>query len=118
MAEQRPTSPDRVPTLTDVLQAAGHGHDSPTPEAPVAPVVDESALAAELLEQIRQRIDLMFQARLREAIAPALARAVDGLLRELGPELAQALRETAERAVAQELASRRRTGATPPVPAS
>ena len=109
MAEQRPASPDRVPTLTDVLLAA---HDDQTlfiQRAPVPSASAESALVAELLEQIQQRIDHMFQARLREALAPALARAVDGLLRELGPELAQALRETAARAVAQELASRHRS---------
>lgn len=112
MADSRPPSPDRVPTLTDVLHAsdstlAAASVDTPA-DAPAAAAPDESALAAALLAGIQDRIDLMFQARLREAIAPALARAVDGLLRELGPELAQALRETAERAVAQELARRRR----------
>jgi len=99
-----------VPTLTDVLEAAVGGPESP-PAA--APALDERVLADELLEQVQQRIDHMFQARLREAIAPALARAVDGLLRELGPELAQALRETAERAVAQELTRRRKANDTP-----
>lgn len=111
MAE-RPSSPDRVPTLTDVLDSAVHGHEPPTVATP-AP--DQRVLADELLEHIQQRIDHMFQARLREAIAPALARAVDGLLRELGPELSQALRETAERAVAQELKRRRKVNDTPAV---
>ena len=111
MADSGPVSPDRVPTLTDVL----HGTDGtdgtvasvPT-DAPEQETTDDSALAAELLASIQDRIDSLFQARLREAVAPALARAVDGLLRELGPELASAMRETAERAVAQELARRRR----------
>lgn len=101
--------------MTDVLQAAAGGQEPPAQKAPAAPCLDETALAAELLAQIQQRIDLTFQARLREAVAPALARAVDGLLRELGPELAVALRETAERAVAQELSCRRRRGDTPSV---
>jgi hypothetical protein len=102
MADSRPRSPDRVPTLTEVLQATDSAAAAPAHQAP-----DNSALAAELLANIQDRIDTLFQARLREAIAPALARAVDGLLRELGPELASAMRETAERAVMQELARRR-----------
>ena len=108
MADSRPHSPERVPTLTDVLHATDSTSATTPEHAPADPAPDESALAAELLARIQDRIDPMFQARLREAIAPALARAVDGLLRELGPELSSALRETAERAVAQELARRRR----------
>ena len=99
-----------MPTLTDVLEATVHSHESTTFATP-AP--DQRVLADELLELIQERIDHMFQARLREAIAPALARAVDGLLRELGPELSQALRETAERAVAQELTRRRKVNDPP-----
>ena len=108
MADSRPLSPDRVPTLTDVLHVTDNPVAATSAYTPADPVPDESALAAALLANIQDRIDPMFQARLREAIAPALARAVDGLLRELGPELASALRETAERAVAQEMARRRR----------
>lgn len=109
MTDSRPLSPDRVPTLTDVLHANDSTLAATSANAPADPAPDESALAAALLASIQDRIDPMFQARLREAVAPALARAVDGLLRELGPELASAMRETAERAVSQELARRRRT---------
>lgn len=112
MTEQRPVSPDRLPTLTDVLQAADSTADASETDVSdraAAHATDDAALAALLLGSIHERIDTLFQARLREAIAPALARAVDGLLRELGPELASALRDTAERAVAQELARRRRS---------
>ncbi len=110
MAEHRPVSHDRVPTLTEVLHAAdGAGDSTAVGVVAAAPVPEDAALAAQLLGSIQERIDTMFQARLREAIAPVLARAVDGLLRELGPELALALRDTAERAVAQELARRRKS---------
>jgi hypothetical protein len=111
MAESRPVSPDRLPTLTDVLEANSPSlaaADAAPVVHPVAHLVEGPVPAEELLACIQERIDTMFQARLREAIAPALARAVDGLLREIGPELASALRETTERAVAQELARRRR----------
>ncbi len=108
MAEHRPVSPDRVPTLTDVLRVVGVTSDSAVANAPAAQTPDVSVLTAELLGSIQVHIDTVFQARLREAIAPALARAVDGLLRELGPELAFALRDIAQRAVVQELARRSR----------
>ena len=108
MAEQRPVSPDRVPTLTEVIQGVDTSADPAVAVAPSAQSPDASVLTAELLAHIQVHIDTMFQARLREAIAPALARAVDGLLRELGPELASTLRDIAERAVAQELARRSR----------
>jgi hypothetical protein len=109
MAEHRPVSPDRLPTLTDVLQATDIPGSASVDAEDWPKSADAPVLADELLACIQERIDTLFQARLREAIAPALARAVDGLLRDLGPELASALRETAERAVAQEPARRRRS---------
>ena len=108
MADSRPVSPDRVPTLTEVLHSTDGTMISAPADGPEQEAPNDSALTAELLAIIQDRIDNLFQARLREAVAPALARAVDGLLRELGPELASAMRETAGRAVAQELARRRR----------
>ena len=108
MAEQRPVSPERVPTLTEVIQGMACSADSVADIAPSDQATDASGLTVELLASIQVHIDTMFQARLREAIAPVLARAVDGFLRDLGPELASALRDTAERAVAQELARRSR----------
>lgn len=111
MAEHRPVSADRVPTLTDVLQGVAVTADSAlaaVPAAPAAQAFDGPVSTLELLASIQVHLDTLFQAHLREAIAPALARAVDGLLRELGPELALALRDIADRAVAQELARRSR----------
>ncbi len=111
MNDGRPVLSDRLPTLTEVVEPARRAPDLPAPRDAVAPLDldqgDQAALVASLLGPLQQRIDLLFEARLREAVAPALARAVDGLLRELGPELARTLRETAERAVALELTRRR-----------
>lgn len=109
MAENRPFSPDRLPTLTDVLQTSDDAVAEPVIGELRPHAEDDSELTAALLTSIQERIDMLFQARLREAIAPALARAVDGLLREVGPELAAVLRETAESAVSQELARRRKS---------
>lgn len=118
MADKRPASPDHVPTLTEVLLATNDAADAKLAEAfgsHSASETAEAAEAADLLELIQQRIDMVFQTRLREAIAPALARLVDGLLRDLGPELARVLRDTAEQAVTQELARRRRDANAPSV---
>ena len=53
---------------------------------------------------VEQHIELMLESRLREAIAPALARAADQLTRDLREPLAADLRDVVKRAVAQELA--------------
>lgn len=110
---------DRLPTLTEVVQLAqdpwaaappaplqeicSSGPAEPgVPEAPSpAPVLDEDAIFRRVLFALDQRLDAAFEARLREALAPALARAADGLIRELRPELTQALHEMVHVAVSR-----------------
>ena len=48
---------------------------------------DEARLSQRVLAGLEQQIDLMLEYRLREALAPALARASDTLIRELRVEL-------------------------------
>ena len=123
--------PDRVPTLTEVVQlasdpwaaaawaaAAQPAQRMPEVEAPaqeepivVAPVPelapprawDEDQITRQVLASLEERLDTLFEARLREALAPALARAADGLIRELRPELTQALHDLVHEAVARAL---------------
>jgi len=45
----------------------------------------------------------MLEVRLREALAPVLARATDALIRDARKELTTALRDAVARSVAQEL---------------
>ena len=59
-----------------------------------------------MLFELEQRIDSLFESRMREAIAPALARAADGLIRESRHELSGALRELVEEAVTRALERR------------
>lgn len=118
--------PQGVPTLTEVVD----WHDSAAPASiPVAPA-DEAAIAdpaliaapgeptlarlpteAELTEQVlaqvQLQIDLMIEYRMREALAPLLARATDNLVRDARNELASTLRDVVARAVAQELTRHR-----------
>jgi hypothetical protein len=138
-----PPEPDRLPTLTEVVQLAsdpwaaaalaasgkaGSAVEAPPQELPVpgpgpaaalllvdaaqaspAPAVpeqaapDEDELTRQVLSSLEQRLDGLFEARLREALAPALARAADGLIRELRPELTQALHDLVHDAVVRAL---------------
>jgi hypothetical protein len=94
--------PQALPTLTEVVElpSAGEG-------AAAEPALDEAALTARILAAVQQKVDLMLEYRLREALTPSLARAADLVLREAREELAATLRDVVERAVAQEAARRR-----------
>lgn len=137
-----PSEPDRLPTLTEVVQLASDPwaaaalaasgksgsaveaapQELPVPGgppaalmlvdaalAPSAPAVpekavpDEDEITRQVLISLEQRLDGLFEARLREALAPALARAADGLIRELRPELTQALHDLVHDAVVRAL---------------
>lgn len=117
--------PDRLPTLTEVVQlatdpwaaafAASTKTDGnvetvekagPVPAQTVEPAarpLDEDQITRQVLAALEQRLDGLFEARLREALAPALARAADGLIRDLRPELTQALHDMVHDAVVRAL---------------
>jgi len=85
------------------------------PEAPAARAASAasepastyaSELGAEVLLELEQRIGSALEARLRDALAPALARAADGLIREAKHELAQTLRELVDESVTRALERR------------
>lgn len=126
MAEPRAhPAPARLPTLTEVMQE-GRGVPAlrrvseaaapPVPERtaeaaaaadPGGTPVDEARIVEAVLSGLQQRVDLMLEYRLREALAPLLARATDAILQETRVELAHTLRDVVARAVGQELARRR-----------
>lgn len=112
-----PIPPQRVPTLTEVVEWRGSPAHTPTPAPPggdgtpvatvAAPSITDEALVQSVLTNVQRQLDLMLEYRLREALAPLLARATDQLAREARNELASTLRDIVERAVAQELARHR-----------
>jgi len=126
---QRPPPPMRVPTLTEVVRlpeaqpapAAPGAVPSPSAYAPTepaplhgaaapvaaAPLPDEEELTQRVLADLQRQIELMMEVKLREALAPALTRATDALMREARNELASTLRDVVARAVAQEIARHR-----------
>jgi hypothetical protein len=129
MSTGRSKPPHRVPTLTEVVELpapsreeppipVGETIHAPVTEADVAtlvaaqsaavPQLDEEQLTQRVLAELQRQIDVLLEQRLREALAPALARLTDSLLREVRVELASTLRELVARAVAQELSRHRR----------
>ncbi len=80
---------------------------APAPEpALAAQAIDEVQLQQRVLADIQKQVDLMLEVRLREALAPALGRATDALVRDARKELTSTLRDIVAKAVARELAGR------------
>lgn len=70
------------------------------------PVPDVDAVVGQVLSELLPRIDMLLESRLREALAPALARAADGLIRDTRVQLAVAVRELVQEAVDRALQRR------------
>ncbi|HRH18425.1 MAG TPA: hypothetical protein PKV17_14380 [Aquabacterium sp.] len=70
-------------------------------------VVDEALIAQRVLVDLQRQVDGMLEYRLREAMAPILARATDALMRDLRQELSKTMNDVVARAVAQEVARQR-----------
>ena len=127
MSSSRPGPPDSVPTLTEVVVLA----DAPAAEeedeflqaetvfeaAPAAstrpaavvsePLITEDQLVQRVMTDLQRQIDLMLEYRLREVLAPTVARAADALIRDARNELASTLHDVVTRAVTQELSRHR-----------
>ncbi len=67
------------------------------------PLFDESAVVGRVLADLDRQLDLMFEHRVRETLAPILARLTDALVREVRNELSAGVREMVTRAVSLEL---------------
>lgn len=117
-----PRPPQRVPTLTEVIRdlpkepAAPAEPSAPprdaeiVPEALLAEVwLQESRIAAKVIERLQPRIDVLFEHRLREALAPLVARIAAAVADEARKELAHRLREAVEQAINEELGRHRDT---------
>ena len=98
-ARPAPELLDRLPVLTQVVRpSAGESPAAAGRDAAAPP----QALEEAVLGRVTRQLDLLLEARLREAVAPALARAADGLVRELREQLAADLRGMVAEALAQE----------------
>jgi hypothetical protein len=117
-----PKPPQRVPTLTEVIidlpaePAAAPEPAAPPRDAEIAPEallaevwLQESRIAARVIERLQPRIDVLFEHRLREALAPMVARITAAVADEARKELAHRLREAVEQAINEELGRHRDT---------
>jgi hypothetical protein len=66
----------------------------------------EVQLTQRLLADLQRQVELMLEVRLRETLAPILARATDTLVRDARKELTAAMRDIVSRAIAKELGRR------------
>ncbi len=114
-----PPPPQRVPTLTEVVRDVPAAAPAPQ-EAPLrvesdlasAPLlasalVQEARIAEQVLVRLQPQIDVLFEHRMRDALAPALNRLTTALADDARKQLATVLREIVARAVAEEVARHR-----------
>ena len=78
----------------------------PLKSAPVSGL-DEAQIVQRVHADLQRQIDGMLEYRLREAMAPVLARTTELLVRELRQELSKTMKDVVARAVAQEVARQR-----------
>lgn len=106
--------PAQVPTLTEVIEvdalATLGAVATPAAAQPIPldslPVL-EGQLAQRVLSDVQRQIDGMLEFRLREALAPVLARHSEAIVRDLKDELSRTMRDVVARSVAQEVAKLR-----------
>lgn len=100
------TSPAAEPlTQTQPRPSSQTASAPPQPDAP--PAVSEAQLAHRVLSDVQKQIDSMLEFRLKEAMAPLLARHTEAIARDLRDELNRTLKDVVARSVAQELAKLR-----------
>jgi hypothetical protein len=106
MAQPPRTPPRFVPTLTDVVRDAGPA--VVRPQAPVQAVRPSRALPdgieEHLIHRVMQRVDLVLDQRLREAITLVVQEQTRSVVPRLREEVEAVVRHAVYEAVAQELA--------------
>lgn len=91
------TPPRFVPTLTDVVQHSDYNLQAS------APVSNENQLEEQIVHRVMQRVDLVLERRLREAVAQVILTHTQALGPRLREEIELVVRESVIQAVAQEL---------------
>jgi hypothetical protein len=128
MTRPGPPNLQGLPTLTEVLvmpsRADGCAESDSPPVAPArsqatpaaseapdaAPAIGDAQWVERVLVELQRHADLTLDLRLREALAPVLARLTESLIRDVRKELTATLRDVVARAVEHELARQRSRG--------
>jgi hypothetical protein len=95
------TPPRFVPTLTEVVPGTG-----PAPLSPSGPT--PSLSQDELAQRVLQRVDLVLERRLREAMATVILEQTNALAPLLRERLEAVVRQAVSDAVAEEIRARQR----------
>jgi hypothetical protein len=93
--------PRFVPTLTEVVRPA----TAPVPatETPLMAAVDSAAIEDQLVQRVLQRVDLILERRLREALGQLILEHTERLAPQLREEIESVVRQSVNHAFAQEL---------------
>ena len=109
-----PVSLDALPVLGEVVPPSStepQSRSSPqsdlTPQDVLPSPVTEAQLAHRVLSDVQRQVDSMLEFRLKEAMAPLLARHTEAIVRDLRDELNRTLKDVVARSVSQELAKLR-----------
>lgn len=102
-----PLSLDALPVLGEVVSQPTEPQPPTTRPQSVPSAVTEAQLAHRVLSDVQRQIDSMLEFRLKEAMAPLLARHTEAIARDLRDELNRTLKDVVARSVAQELAKLR-----------
>lgn len=102
-----PLSLDTLPVLGEVVSPPPESQPPTTQPQSVPSAVTEAQLAHRVLSDVQRQIDSMLEFRLKEAMAPLLARHTEAIARDLRDELNRTLKDVVARSVAQELAKLR-----------
>jgi len=98
------SSPTPTAERTLASQPAPPAAHATKPGATPSP--NEVQLTQRVLADLQRQVELMLEVRLREALAPILARATDTLVRDARKELTAAMRDIVARSIARELGRR------------
>lgn len=102
-----PVSLGTLPVLGEVVSPPPESQPPTTQPQSVPSAVTEAQLAHRVLSDVQRQIDSMLEFRLKEAMAPLLARHTEAIARDLRDELNRTLKDVVARSVAQELAKLR-----------
>lgn len=102
--------PSRVPTLTEVVEVVGDSVQAAVPVQPDATAavlgpapVDSDLLTQRVMADMQRQIDAILEVRLKETLAPVVARLTDALARDARAELTKVMKDVVSRAVANEM---------------
>ena len=98
--------PRFVPTLTDVAHPVDHFNCLPPAKSDDGIQQDAVHLEDRILHRVMQRVDLVLERRLREAVARVILSQTQALGPRLREEIELVVRESVSQAVAQELPQR------------